>query len=84
MNITIPNYPTETYELIDGEFVPAHEDAEIEPACCSGIDSDGNTSCGCHGSDSVHCPAIDCPGITDDQADMLFERLRPEPDYDTE
>lgn len=82
MKILIKNYATETYELIDGEFEPQHEDAELEAPCCSGRDSEGNQSCGCGGMYSVLCPAIDCPGIADYQVDALIDRLMPEPDYE--
>ncbi len=82
MTIAIKEYPSETYELIDGEFEPQHEDAELDRACCSGRDSEGNPSCGCGGSDGVYCPAVDCPGIRDYQIDALMDRLRPEPDHD--
>ena len=73
-----------TYKMTeDGEFVCAHEDAYIEKACCSGFDSENNPSCGCHGQDSVICPALDCDGIQDWEVDELFDRLQPEePDYE--
>ena len=66
----------------DWEFVCNHEDAYIDPACCSGIDSEGNVSCGCHGQDGVLCPAWDCTGIQDHEIDDLFDRLRPERDWE--
>lgn len=59
----------------DGEFRCPHTEAYIEKACCSGIDSEGNVSCGCHGQDGVLCPAIDCTGIQDHEVDELFDRL---------
>jgi hypothetical protein len=83
--IKIPNYPSETWLLVDGEWEPQHEDAEVEPPCCSGIDSEGNPSCACHGQYSVYCPAIDCPGIADYQVDALIEAGISDPDdYDDE
>jgi hypothetical protein len=68
----------------DGKWLCAHTDAYIEPACCSGYDSEGNPSCACHGMDGVICPAIDCTGIEDWQIEELFDRLQPEMDYDNE
>lgn len=67
--------PTAMVMNEDGEFVCPHTEAYIEKACCSGIDSEGNVSCGCHGQDGVLCPAIDCTGIQDHEVDELFDRL---------
>lgn len=67
--------PTTMVMNEDGEFVCPHEEAYIEKACCSGIDSEGNPSCGCHGQDGVICPAIDCTGIQEHEVDDLFDRL---------
>jgi len=67
--------PTELVMNEDGEFVCPHEDAYIEKACCSGIDSDGNPSCGCHGQDDVICPAIDCTGIQNHEINALFKHI---------
>lgn len=67
--------PTEMVMNEDGEFVCPHLEAYIEKACCSGTDSEGNVSCGCHGQDGVICPAIDCTGIQDHEVDTLFDRL---------
>lgn len=81
--ITVRQYDEATLVLNeDWQFVCDHTDAYIEAACCSGRDSDGNPSCACNGQDAVICPAIDCTGIEDHEIDALFERLRPEPDYD--
>lgn len=84
MTINIKEYPSTTFELSeDGEWLCNHEEAYIERACCSGIDSEGNPSCACHGQDGVICPAWDCTGIQDWQIEDLFDRLDPgEPDYD--
>lgn len=69
-----------TYSLTeDSEFVCEHEDAEIERACCSGRDSEGNPSCGCHGMDSVWCPNPDCTGLTDRDIELILDAA--EPDY---
>lgn len=67
--------PSELAMNEDGEFVCTHPDAYIDPACCSGYDSEGNVSCGCHGQDGVLCPAIDCTGIQEHEIDNLFDRL---------
>lgn len=57
-----------------------HDDVEIERACCSGIDSEGNPSCGCHGQDSVYCPDCDNEDMTDSDIEAI---LTPdEPDYE--
>ncbi len=65
-----------TYKMTeDGDFVCAHTDAYIERACCTSPDSDGNYSCGCHGRDSVICPAVDCTGIQEHEIDQLFDKL---------
>ena len=83
MTVLIKQYPSATFELSeDGEWLCNHEDAEIEAACCSGYDNEGNPSCGCHGQDSVFCNAWDCTGIEDWQIEALFDRLQPEPDWD--
>lgn len=77
--LTVVDHST-TYKMTeDGEFVCAHEDAYIEKACCP----PGTRDCGCYGSDSVICPALDCDGIQDHEIDELFDRLQPEePDYE--
>lgn len=72
----------EEYEVIDGERHCLHANAEIERACCSGRDSEGNPSCGCAGQDSVWCPNELCDGITDAEVEAI---LTPdEPDYEPE
>lgn len=64
----------ESYELSeDGEFLCTHENAEIERACCSGRDSEGNPSCACHGQDSVWCPNPDCSGLTDNDIERILD-----------
>lgn len=63
----------------DENFTCDHEFAELEPACCSGRDSQGNVDCGCYGQDSVYCP--DCE-LDDFEAEAVFERLTVEPDYE--
>lgn len=84
MNIPVIHYPEATMVLNEdmNAFECNHEDAYIEPACCSGRDSDGNISCGCHGQDSVVCPALDCTGIQDWEVDDLFVGLQPEEVFD--
>ena len=58
-------------------------DLEVEAPCCSGRDSEGNPSCGCHGQYSVSCIAPDeCPGITDNEAQDAIESAMEGPDYD--
>lgn len=69
MFINIVNQST-TFRLEpDIGFVCTHEDAEIEKACCPA----GTRDCGCYGSDSISCPAVDCTGIQDDEVERLFE-----------
>lgn len=82
VHIPIRDLSTAFVMTEDGEFVCSHEDAYIDPACCSGIDSEGNVSCGCHGQDGVLCPATDCTGIQEHEVDDLFDRLRPERDWE--
>lgn len=70
----------EQYAVVDDNEAdapkPLHADAYIEPPCCTSPDPDtGYFSCGCGGQPVVVCPAVDCPGITDDEAEAIFERL---------
>jgi hypothetical protein len=53
-----------------------HVNAYIDPACCSGRDSEGNPSCACHGQDAVACPNPKCTDIQDWEVEGLFERLQ--------
>lgn len=76
MTVPIQEYPSGTFVLNeDNEFVCNHADAEIERACCSGRDSEGNPSCACHGVDGILCHAFDCTGIQDHEVEALFDRL---------
>jgi len=77
MTIAIKQYPAGTFQLNEemDTWHCTHEDAEIERACCSGYDSEGNPSCGCHGQDAVMCNAFDCDGILDHEVEALFDRL---------
>lgn len=63
----------------DGDFLCDHSEAEIERACCSGRDQEGNPSCACHGVDAVWCPNPDCTGLTDHDVEMILDAA--EPDY---
>ena len=66
----------ETYTVDDeGQRVPSHAEAYIEPPCCTAPSSNGLYECGCGGMSTVVCPAIDCPGISDNDAERLFEEL---------
>ena len=65
----------EEYQYDNGELVPMHPNAYLEPPCCTSPDSDGLWSCGCGGRAMIICPALDCPGITESDAEMLTERL---------
>lgn len=65
----------------DWELVCDHLDAEIERACCSGRDSEGNPSCGCHGMDGVLCPNPDCTGLTDHDVELILFAAEPDFDY---
>jgi hypothetical protein len=81
--IKIKQYDTGVFALSeDNEWVCTHEDAYIERACCSGYDSEGLPSCGCHGQDGVICPAIDCTDIQEWEIDGLFDRLEGDPYYE--
>lgn len=62
----------------DEQARPAHDGAYLVPPCCTTGDPDagGLITCGCGGRWSVECPAADCPGITDDEADEIRERLQ--------
>lgn len=60
----------------DNEWVCTHEDAYIEPACCSSAGSSGYIECGCGGQDAVICPSIGCTDIQDWEIDDLLDRLR--------
>lgn len=76
-SIKIKHQDSGTYLLAEyGEWVCSHADAYVDPACCSGYDSEGNISCGCYGRDSVVCPNTYCTGIEDWQVDDLFEVLQ--------
>lgn len=62
------------YELNeDQEFACTHEETEVEPPCCSGIDNEGNPSCACHGQYTVMCLNYDCTGISQREADLILE-----------
>lgn len=74
MNINVKSIDRGTFLLTEwGEWVCAHEDVYIEPACCNGIDSEGNTDCGCYGRDQLICPNMLCTGVEDYEIDRLFE-----------
>lgn len=73
MTINI-NAPEVTYSMTeDGDFLCDHNEAEIERACCSGRDSEGNPSCACHGQDAVWCPNPDCTGLTDNDVERILD-----------
>lgn len=74
IEITETSHPYTMSE--DGEFLCEHEDAEIERACCSGRDSEGNPSCACHGMDSVWCPNPDCTGLTQNDIERILDDER--------
>lgn len=81
MLVQVKEYPTATFELQeDGVWRCNHEEAYIEPACCSGRDSEGNPSCACHGVDGIICPAIDCTDIQEWEIEALYDSLRSWPD----
>ena len=60
----------------DNEWVCTHDDAYIDPACCSSVGSSGYIECGCGGQDGVICPSTGCTGIMDWEIDDLMDRLR--------
>lgn len=74
MTINVKYRPTSTYELNeDGDFTCLHENAEVDRACCSGVDSDGLMSCGCGGMDSVYCDDCDNEDLTDSDVEAILE-----------
>ncbi len=82
MQIAVVDKSQDFYGIIteDGELKCTHPDAEIERACCSGTDSEGNISCGCHGQDSVYCSDCNNDDMTDQDVENI---LTPEEqDYD--
>lgn len=58
----------------DGEWVCAHYDAYVDPACCSPFDigSSGYIECGCGGHDSVVCPNPACTGLLEHEIERIF------------
>lgn len=50
-----------------------HKDAYIEKACCS--PHQPIVECACQGVDRVICPADNCTGILDQEAEVLFAIL---------
>ena len=78
MTIAIRQYHEGVFTMTeDGVFVCTHPEAYIDRACCSPfqVGESGYVECGCGGTDSVVCPAVDCTGIQDWEVDPLFERL---------
>jgi len=83
MKLAVKQIPTGTFQLTeDNEWHCTHEDIEVEPPCCSGRDSEGNPSCGCHGGYGVLCPAWDCDGVTDTEAENIIDAYLEAPDYE--
>lgn len=80
--ITIKDRSQDLYGIIteDGAFKCTHPNAEVEPPCCSGRDSEGNTSCGCYGQYSVYCNDCSNDDMTDQDVDDLL--TQGEPDYE--
>ena len=76
MNAVVVAQQIEQYAYDNGEMVPLHPAAYLEPPCCTSPDSDGYWSCGCGGRSMIVCPAIDCPGITADEAETIMERFQ--------
>lgn len=58
----------------DFEFVCDHNNAVIQKACCSTLDrgSSGHIECGCGGMDFAICYNPNCTGITEEDADRIF------------
>lgn len=77
--ITVPKKKQvvlEKYHFIEGDMVPLHDGAYVEPPCCTVPDPDtGMISCGCGGYATIVCPASDCPGFSDIELEELTERL---------
>lgn len=82
MQITVVDKSQEITGIIteDGAFKCTHPNAEVEPPCCSGIDSEGLPSCGCHGQYGVYCYDCNNDDMTDDDVESLL--VQDEPDYD--
>ena len=81
MNITVKEIETSTLEMNeDWEFKCTHEFAEIEPPCCSGYDSEGLPSCGCHGQYSVYCYDCNNDDMTDNDVERIIDGSISEPE----
>jgi hypothetical protein len=65
------------YDIELEGMVCDHDQAYIEPACCSPfqIGESGYVECGCHGQDSIICPDPNCTGIQDYEIEELYERI---------
>lgn len=68
-----PRTDAMVFESIDGELKCAHVNIEVEPPCCSGVDSDGHMSCGCGGVHSFWCPDCKNEQLTEDQMQDILE-----------
>ncbi len=77
--LLVRQFPSATFKLNEdmNDWECTHAEAYVVRACCSpfSLGSSGYVECGCHGQDSVTCPAIDCTGIQDWEVEELFERL---------
>lgn len=77
MEAVVVDQQIEQYVYDNGDMTPVHPNAYLEPPCCTSPDPDtGHISCGCGGQPMIVCPAIDCPGITADEAESIMERLQ--------
>lgn len=75
MKISIPvEFDTASYSLKEDDyyFTCDHNNAEVEPPCCSGF-SNGLLDCGCGGSYSVYCWDCNNEDLTDEEAEKLIE-----------
>lgn len=82
MQIVVVDKSQDLYGIIteDGEFKCTHPNAEVEPPCCSGTDSEGNVSCGCYGQYSVYCYDCNNDDMTDQDVENILDQG--EPDYE--
>ncbi len=84
MNVAIRQVEDLGMEFVveDGLFRCAHINAEVEPPCCSGIDSEGLPSCGCYGQYSVYCYDCHNKDMTDADVENIVEAYLEPPEYD--
>lgn len=60
--------------IYDGSYDCSHNEFEISLPCCSSKGESGYIECACGGFAEVACNSLDCTGINDDDANILFEK----------